>query len=64
MKKKDFPGRCRSCVFFMKLYANEYICDYNSQKDKLRPCPRSENCTVYVPKGMQKLKIEKVNPFR
>ena len=64
MKRKDFPGRCRSCRFFTNIYNGEYICDYNSQKDRLRPCPISEECTVYVPKGTQKPKIEKVNPFK
>ncbi len=64
MKKKDFPRRCQSCTFFMKIYDGEFICDYNSQKNELRPCPISDECTVYVPKGTGRKKRQKFDPFR
>ena len=54
MKKSELPQPCRTCRYVLELYGGDWICDYNSQMNRLRGCLMDDKCIRYEPRGKSK----------
>jgi hypothetical protein len=58
-KQRDPRENCQDCILFGGNSEACKTCNYIFIKDKMRPCPPGDECTVKIPKGNPKKNIKK-----